>query len=234
MRKNDFIKADVQTLVRVVMDLVWYMRELLNQARQASSDPVKEKEILRRVADVHGDAAALARQLNIEDVLPAIPLVEDNRVLACCPACGQEDREDTPWAGRKIRRLEGSNWSISQLHGALPDPGHQQHVTQMVSWKHSPSNTQFKTTVLECGACRHREEALTIDGLDSLLPQASDETRHWWATQHPEILLLMRWQVPEARMAIFDRKHSSPKHSSVFFPPVAERWMIVLPGKICA
>ncbi|WP_139322677.1 hypothetical protein [Deinococcus marmoris] len=104
MRNSKSITVNVHLSLGILGNLAHSISSLLEQARQSSADLHKEKQLLLQAADVHRHATELAHLLKAADQLPCVPTIENDRVVARCPRCGHEDREDAPDNHTKIHR----------------------------------------------------------------------------------------------------------------------------------
>lgn len=95
------------------------------------------------------------------------------------------------------------------MRDLLENPAYHEYVMRAVIAKERRLFNEYwgrlKISVMSCTACGRREETLAAADLDEYAPSGDEP---WWTTHNLEILLLRRWQVPESRMARFDRENS--------------------------
>lgn len=186
MRNSKFITVDFHLSLGILGNLAHSISSLLEQARQSSADLHKEKQLLLQAADVHRHATELAHLLNSADQLPCVPTIENDRVVACCPQCGYEDREDAPDNHTKIHRHSGNAWCKQRVRDLLENPAYHEYVMRAVIAKEGRLFNEYwgrlKISWMSCTACGRREKTLAAADLDEYAP-SGDEL--WWPCAEP-------------------------------------------------
>ncbi|WP_075834618.1 hypothetical protein [Deinococcus marmoris] len=204
MSEKNLWLVDRNDLIGPLKFLIAGINAQLVQARAQKRNRSMEKEFLLKAMEIRECALGVARALDQEHLLPFVPVVEENPVVACCPECGYEDRENKEWEEKGIWQLGVQSWTMTQMRDLLPDPLHQHYVVYglelSMGYEVNEDRTKLKATEMLCRVCKHREETLAADG--ARCPGSDHEL--WMLTQHPEVLLLRRWQVLGPRMALHD------------------------------